>query len=63
MYIGEWKNHYDPSRFRIDILDCTQWSIKFEFSKGAKIVEKSGSNDYHYNFDKLLELFEIESNE
>ncbi|MBQ2891839.1 MAG: hypothetical protein IJE45_02990 [Bacilli bacterium] len=61
MHIGEWKNYYDPSRFGVHILDGTQWSVKFEFSNGAKTVEKSGSNDYPYNFEKLLEIFGIDN--
>lgn len=61
MHIGEWKSYYDPSRFGVHILDGTQWSVKFEFSNGTKTVEKSGSNDYPYNFEKLLEIFGIDN--
>lgn len=60
LYIGEWRKNYSPSRFGYYVMDGTQWSVSFEYSNGHKIMEFSGSNDYPYNFDEFLGIFESE---
>ena len=61
LYIGEWRKNYDPSRFGYRVLDGTQWHLYIYFSNGFKSVKIHGSNDYPYNFNRLLELFDMES--
>ena len=56
LHIGEWRRNYTTSRF----CDGTQWDLKICFSNGHKPVKIYGDNAYPYNFDRLLELFEIE---
>lgn len=60
LYIGEWRKDYNPERFGIAVLDGTQWQLKFEFNNGRKPCEFRGSNSYPYNFNKLLDIFEID---
>lgn len=60
LYIGEWRKYYSPERFGISVLDGTQWQLKIEFNNGRKPCEFSGSNSYPYNFNKLLDIFEID---
>lgn len=60
LYIGEWRKDYNPERFGIAVLDGTQWQLKLEFNNGCKPCEFSGSNSYPYNFNKLLDIFEID---
>lgn len=60
LYIGEWRKDYNPERFGIAVLDGTQWQLKFEFNNGRKPCKFSGSNSYPYNFNKLLDIFEID---
>ncbi len=60
LYIGEWRKDYNPERFGIAVLDGTQWQLKIEFNNGRKHCEFSGSNSYPYNFNKLLDIFEID---
>lgn len=60
LYIGEWRKDYNPERFGIAVLDGTQWQLKLEFNNGRKPCEFSGSNSYPYNFNKLLDIFEID---
>ena len=55
LHIGEWRRHYDS-----DILDGTQWNLDIYFSNGHKPVKFYGNNAYPYNFNRLLDLFEIE---
>lgn len=59
LHIGEWRRNYDPSRFGYAVLDGTQWHLHIYFN-GAKPVKIEGSNDYPYNFDRLLSLFDID---
>lgn len=60
LYIGEWRKYYSPERFGISVLDGTQWQLKIEFNNGRKPCEFGGSNSYPYNFNKLLDIFEID---
>lgn len=60
LYIGEWRKDYNPERFGIAVLDGTQWKLILEFNNGRKPCEFSGSNSYPYNFNKLLDIFEID---
>ena len=55
LHIGEWKKKYiDPY-----VLDGTQWELELFFDD-RKPVKISGSNDFPYNFDDLLELLGID---
>lgn len=63
LYIGEWSKNYDPSRFGYRVLDGTQWHLYIYFSNGRKALKIHGSNDYPYNFNRLLELFDIDPTE
>ena len=58
--IGEWRKKYDTYRFNIAVMDGTQWHLEIYFSNGHRPVKIYGDNAYPYNFDRLLELFEIE---
>lgn len=60
LYIGEWRKDYNPERFGFTVLDGTQWQLKLEFNNGRKPCEFGGSNSYPYNFNKLLDIFEID---
>ena len=60
LYIGEWRKDYSSERFGIAVLDGTQWELKFEFNNGRRPCKFSGSNSYPYNFNKLLDIFEID---
>ena len=59
--IGEWRKKYDTYRFNIAVMDGTQWHLEIYFSNGHRPVKIYGDNAYPYNFDRLLELFEIEN--
>lgn len=59
--IGEWCKKYDTYRFNIAVMDGTQWHLEIYFSNGHRPVKIYGDNAYPYNFDRLLELFEIEN--
>ena len=58
LHLGEWKSYYSPSKFGVNILDGIQWCVGIKFRDGTKRMW-SGDNDYPYNFDKLLELLEL----
>lgn len=60
LYIGEWRKYYTPERFGYSVLDGTQWQLKLEFNNGRRLCKFGGSNSYPYNFNKLLDIFEIE---
>ena len=60
LHIGEWRRRYNTYRFGYAICDGTQWSLKLYFSNGGRPVKIYGDNAYPYNFDRVLELFEIE---
>ena len=59
LYIGEWDEKYDTSRFGVFIMDGTSWNLEIHYSNGHTPVEIHGSNAYPYNFDRLLDLFEM----
>lgn len=59
--IGEWRRDYDPSRWGYAVLDGTQWHLYIYYSNGRRAVKIRGSNDYPYNFNRLLELFGIDA--
>ena len=56
MGIGEWKSKYDNS----DVLDGTQWSVDIKYDNGTPAKHFWGSNKYPYNFDRFLEIMEME---
>ncbi len=58
LHIGEWASNYDNPY----VLDGTQWSVVFKYTEGKK-REFDGSNKYPYNFDRFLDVMEIESRE
>ena len=60
LYLGEWRKNYDPSRFGYAVLDGTQWHLYLYFSNGHKPLKIHGSNDYPYNFDRLLDHLNID---
>lgn len=60
LHIGEWRRHYDPKRYGYAVLDGTQWYLHIYYSNRTRPIKIAGSNDYPYNFDRLLDLFEIE---
>lgn len=60
LHLGEWRKNYDPSRFGYTVLDGTQWHLYLEFDNGHKPVKFAGSNSYPYNFNRLLELFDMQ---
>ncbi len=61
LHIGEWRKKYDNSRFHIAVKGDIHWCLEIHFSNGHKSVKISGDNAYPYNFDRLLELFEMEN--
>lgn len=60
LHIGEWRRVYDTFRFGVAVMDGTQWELEIYFSNGRRAVKFCGDNAYPYNFDRLLELFEVE---
>ena len=58
--IGEWRRKYDTYRFNIAVMDGTQWELEIYYANGRRTVKIHGDNAYPYNFDRLLEIFEIE---
>ena len=60
LHIGGWRRNYSTKRFGYLVCDGTQWHLEIYFSNGAKPVKVYGDNAYPYNFDKVLELFEVE---
>lgn len=61
LHVGEWRKKYDTYRFNIAVMDGTQWHLEIYFSNGHRPVKIYGDNAYPYNFDRLLNLFEIEN--
>lgn len=59
LYIGEWYNQYDLSRFGYEAMDGISWKLEFTFSNDHKPVKIYGDNAYPYNFNELQELLEI----
>ncbi len=60
MHIGEWHKRYDCKRFGRYVLDGTGWHLYLYFSNGHRPVKISGYCDYPYNFDRLLDLFNLD---
>ena len=60
LYIGEWRREYDPKRFDIAVCDGVSWYLHLYFTDGHRPVKIHGCNDYPYNFERLLELFDIQ---
>ncbi len=58
LHIGEWASNYDNP----NVLDGTSWSVVFKYVEGKK-QEFGGINKYPYNFDRFLDVMEIESRE
>ncbi len=61
--IGEWRKNYNTRRFGIMIMDGTQWELEIYYANNRKPVKIYGDNAYPYNFDYVLELFEVETEE
>jgi len=61
LHIGEWRTNYNLRRFGYEVLDGTQWELEICFSNGHKPIKIYGDNAYPYNFDKLQELFGIDT--
>lgn len=60
LHIGEWRKNYNTQRFGVWVMDGTYWHLEIYFSNGHRAIKIDGDNAYPYNFDQLLELFEIE---
>ena len=60
LHIGGWRKNYNTHRFGYMVCDGTQWHLGIYFSNNHKPVKIYGDNAYPYNFDRVLELFEIE---
>lgn len=58
--IGEWRRNYDTQRFGLFVCDGVQWRMCIEFNDGIRAVSFSGDNACPYNFDKLLELLDVD---
>lgn len=56
LYLGEWKRNY------IDhcVLDGEQWELNVHYENPADTVTVYGDNEYPYNFDELVALFDAE---
>lgn len=61
LHIGEWRKFYNLKRFGYMVCDGTQWELEIHYSNDIKSVTIYGDNAYPYNFDKLQELFGIDS--
>ena len=61
LYIGEWHKEYDTYRFGVAVMAGTRWHLHIYYNNGKRAVKISGSNAYPYNFDRLLDLFGIDS--
>ncbi len=56
IYMGEWKSSY----VAYNVLDGTQWSVELEYDNGVRMKRLYGSNKYPYNFEKFLDVMEME---
>ena len=56
IHMGEWKSKYENP----DVLDGTQWSVDIKYENGTQPKNFRGSNRYPYNFDRFLEIMEME---
>lgn len=59
MHIGEWKRNY----YNHNVLDGIGWCLDIRYDNGHRRICFSGSNSFPYNFDELLDFFEIEFND
>ena len=56
IHMGEWKSKYED----LSVLDGTQWSVDIEYSNGIKKKHYWGSNKFPYNFNRFMEIMEME---
>ena len=56
IHMGEWKSKYENP----DVFDGTQWSVDIKYENGTQPKHFRGSNRYPYNFDRFLEIMEME---
>ncbi|MCR5753975.1 MAG: hypothetical protein K6G30_04050 [Acetatifactor sp.] len=54
--MGEWRTKYDNR----DTMDGVQWSVDIEYENDMKPTHYWGSNKFPYNFDRFLEIMEME---
>ena len=60
LHMGEWLPEYDGERFGFATEDGDHWTLDIEYDNGREPAGFSGSNDYPYNFDDLLEFLGIQ---
>lgn len=56
IHLGEWKTRYDDP----DVCDGVQWSVEIIFDNGFSKKHLWGSNKFPYNFDRFLEVMQME---
>lgn len=56
LHIGEWRRHYDLTRYGYFVCDGTQWELTIEYNNGRKPETYSGDNAYPYNFESFVEM-------
>ena len=61
LYIGEWRNKYELSRFELTDSNVSRWELKISFSNGEDSVKIQGDGVYPYNFSNLEHLFGFDS--
>ena len=59
LFLGEWRKHYDLSKYGMAICDGTQWELIIEYNNGRKPFKSSGDNAYPHNFSRLLDFLEV----
>ena len=59
LYLGEWRKHYDLSKYGMAVCDGTQWELTIEYNNGRKPFKSSGDNAYPHNFNRLLDCLEV----
>ena len=63
LHLGEWRRHYNLTRYGYFVCDGTQWELIIEYNNGRKAESFSGDNAYPYNFNNLLELMHVDVEE
>ena len=63
LHLGEWRRHYNLTRYGYFVCDGTQWELTIEYNNGRKAESFSGDNAYPYNFNNLLELMYVDVEE
>jgi hypothetical protein len=58
LYMGEWKEMYEPEDCIVN--DGTNWQLTMEFIQPNETVIIRGNNAYPYNFDEFLSIFDAE---